>query len=200
MIKKFVIKSCMKTIRNNYPEYDGTKLEKIQYGLESLYLSVTKVIVIILLSILLNTFIETLVIFLLFNIIRATGFGLHASNSWICWITSIPTFGFGPFICKYLKLNFNILIILSVISILCFIFFAPADTHKRPLIRKKRRIIYKILTVLIGIGYLLIILLINNQFIKNAIVFSMILETILICPLTYKLFKLPYSNYKKYNK
>lgn len=199
MIKSLIINKSIETIKNQYPEYSKEKLEQIQYGLESLYLSVTKVVVIFLLSILLNTFVETLVILLLFNVIRTTGFGLHASKSWICWITSIPAFGFGPFICKYLKLDLYMLIILSIIAILSFIFFAPADTHKRPLIRKKRRIIYKILTVLISLVYLVVILLINNKFVQNAIVFSMLLEAILICPLTYKLFKLPYNNYKRLN-
>lgn len=199
MIKKFIIKNCMSIVKNNYPEYDQTQLEKIQYGLESIYLSTTKVVVIILLSILLGILKETLLVLLFFNLLRTTGFGLHASKSWSCWVSSIPTFIISPLICKYVNIPFFILIAIAIISIIFFIFFAPADTHKRPLIRRKKRIIYKIITILSGIIYLVFIILTKDMFLRNCLAISMLIEAILICPLTYKIFKLPYNNYKTYN-
>lgn len=199
MIKKFIIKNCMSIVKNNYPEYDQTQLEKIQYGLESIYLSTTKVVVIILLSILLGILKETLLVLLFFNLLRATGFGLHASKSWGCWVSSVPTFIISPLICKYVNIPFFILIAIAIISIIFFIFFAPADTHKRPLIRRKKRIIYKIITILSGIIYLVFIILTKDMFLRNCLAISMLIEAILICPLTYKIFKLPYNNYKTYN-
>lgn len=200
MIKKIIINNSMKTIKSYYPDYKKEDLEKIQYGLEAIYLSITKVIIILLISLILKIFYETLIFLLLFNVLRTTGFGLHATKSWGCWITSLPTFILAPLICKYIKLPLYILLIIASISLIAFIFFAPADTHKRPLIRKKRRIIYKISTILIGIIYIIIIIINNNVFLKNALTFSMLIEAILICPLTYKLFKLPYNNYKTYKK
>ena len=199
MIKKFIIKNCMSIVKNNYPEYDQTQLEKIQYGLESIYLSTTKVVVIILLSILLGILKETLLVLLFFNLLRATGFGLHASKSWGCWVSSVPTFIISPLICKYVNIPFFILIAIAIISIIFFIFFAPADTHKRPLIRRKKRIIYKIITILSGIIYLVFIILTKDMFLRNCLAISMLIEAILIFPLTYKIFKLPYNNYKTYN-
>jgi len=198
MIKNFVIKKCMVTIKNTLPNYNDEDLEKIQYGLESLYLSLSKIIVILLISILLGIFTETIILILLFNILRLTGFGLHASKSWICWVTSIPTFIGGPLLCKYLDIPLNILVFIAITSIISYLLFAPADTAKRPLIRKKKRLIYKILTVIIGCIYLVFIVKANDTFFRNAIALSMIIETIIICPLTYKLFKLPYNNYKNY--
>lgn len=198
MIKKFIVNNAIKIIKNSYPEYDKEQLEKIQYGLEALYLSITKLIVIILLSIILNVFVETLIVLLLFNLLRTTGFGIHATKSWGCWVTSIPTFIGIPFICKYTTIPNNFLLSISILSIIMFIFFAPADTFKRPLIRKKRRIVYKILSIIFGIIYLFLIILLNNHFWKNALALSMLIEAILICPLTYRLFKLPYNNYKNY--
>lgn len=200
MIKKFIINSAMKTIKSYYPDYDTEQLEKIQYGLEAIYLSITKVIAILLLSILLNTFIETLVVLLFFNLLRATGFGLHASKSWQCWLSSVPTFIILPFVCKYIDIPLNILLIIATISIMFFIFFAPADTHKRPLIRRKKRITYKIITIATGIIYLIFIIFSKEMILRNCLSISMLIESILICPLTYKIFKLPYNNYKTYNK
>lgn len=200
MVKKIIISNSIRTIRRYYPNYSDEDIEKIQYGLESIYLSLTKVIVILLLSIFLNIFKETIITLLLFNILRTTAFGIHASKSWICWITSVPTFIGIPLICKYITFPIYILLIIASISLINFILFAPADTVKRPLIRKKRRIIYKVLTVIIGIIYLTIIIICKNNFIQNCLSASMLIETILISPLTYKIFNMPYNNYKSYGK
>lgn len=200
MVKKIIISNSIRTIRRYYPNYSDEDIEKIQYGLESIYLSLTKVIVILLLSIFLNIFKETIITLLLFNILRTTAFGIHASKSWICWVTSVPTFIGIPLICKYITFPTYILLIIASISLIHFILFAPADTVKRPLIRKKRRIIYKVLTVIIEIIYLAMIIICKNNFIQNCLSASMLIETILISPLTYKIFKMPYNNYKSYGK
>lgn len=198
MIKKLIISNSMKSIRCYYPNYSEEQLEKIQYGLESVYLSITKLVVIILLSIILRIFKETIIVLLLFNCLRTTGFGLHATKSWGCWVSSVPTFIGVPLLCKYLTIPHYILIIIATLSLISFIFFAPADTVKRPLIRKKKRIIYKILTIIIGLIYLILTIIIKNSFWQNAFAFTALIEAVLICPLTYKIFKLPYNNYKNY--
>ncbi len=198
MIKKFIISNSMKTVKSYYPDYSEEEIEKIQYGLEAIYLSTTKLVVIILLSIILGIFKETIIVLLLFNLLRTTGFGLHASKSWMCWITSVPTFIGIPLICKYVNFPNYLLVAIALMSLVCFIFFAPADTHKRPLIRKKRRVIYKVLTTVFGVIYVILIMKLNNSFLRSALAFTMLIESVLICPLTYKIFKLPYNNYKTY--
>lgn len=198
MIKKFIINSCIGIVKSNYPEYDQDKLDRIQYGLESIYLSITKLVVILALSFILRILKETVIVLLLFNILRTIGFGLHATKTLFCWITSIPTFIGVPLVCKYVTIPHHLLIVIALISLLFLILFAPADTHKRPLIRKRRRRIYKSLTIATGIIYTLLVITIKEPFWQSAITFSMLIEAILICPLTYKLFNLPYNNYKKY--
>ena len=198
MIKQLIISNSIKTIRSYYPNYNNEQIEKIQYGLESIYLSITKLIVILLMSVLLKSLKETIIVLLLFNLLRTTGFGIHASKSWMCWISSVPTFIGVPLLCKYINIPTYILICIASISLLIFILFAPADTKKRPLIRKKKRVVYKVITIIIGFTYLMLIIFIDNTFLKNALSFSMLIEAILICPLTYKLFNMPFNNYKNY--
>lgn len=198
MIKQLIISNSIKTIRSYYPNYNNEQIEKIQYGLESIYLSITKLIVILLMSVLLKSLKETIIVLLLFNLLRTTGFGIHASKSWMCWISSVPTFIGVPLLCKYINIPTYILICIASISLLIFILFAPADTKKRPLIRKKKRVVYKVLTIIIGFTYLMLIIFIDNTFLKSTLSFSMLIEAILICPLTYKLFNMPFNNYKNY--
>ena len=65
----------MNCIKKKYPNYDDEKLEVIEYGLESLYIMVTKTIVISLIALVLNVFKEMLIIMILYlsliHILRA---------------------------------------------------------------------------------------------------------------------------------
>lgn len=189
----------MNSIRNKNI-YSEEKLKEIEYGLVSIYLTMTKVIFILFISIILNFFKEVIVFMILFNIIRTVAFGLHATKSWICWITSTITFLFIPYISKILELNIYIVQILCLINVLFILKNSPADTKKRPIVNKKRRKIYNILSTLISIIYSIISITTENHFIQNCLMFSLIVENILIAPTTYKLFGLPYDNYIKYLK
>ena len=196
MVKNFVVNNSMNLIKD-LNKYDKNQLEEIKYGIEALYISFSKVIVILILSFLLGIFKETLLFLLTFNILRINAFGLHASKSIWCWISSTISFICIPFICKNFVFLNLIYIIVPIICLICFSLYAPADTIKRPLINNKKRKVYKYLSITTGIIYLILILLLNNILIKNLLMFSLIFETLLILPITYKIFKLPYKNYLK---
>ena len=72
---------------------------------------------------------------------------------------------------------------------------APADTKKRPIVSKSRRIKLKIISTTITGLFIIFSLIIKNNFIANCLIFATILENILISPLIYKIFNLPYNNY-----
>jgi len=183
---------------NGLGKYDEEKQDEIKYGLEGIYLAVSKVVVILFISAILGLFKEAILFLLLFNILRAFAFGLHASKSLYCWISSSISFLLIP----YLSVNFEFPllfhIISSIVTLISFILYAPADTVKRPLINKKKRHIYKALSIIFACIFIILIFTINNLLIKNLLTFALILETILILPITYKIFKLPYNNYKNY--
>lgn len=194
MVKNFVVNSSMNLIKD-LDKYDKTQLEEIRYGIEALYIAISKIVFILLVSLILNIFKETVLLLLIFNVLRLTAFGLHASKSIYCWISSTIIFIGIPFICKTFTFPSITYIILPIICLICFILYAPADTVKRPLINSKKRKVYKILSIASCIIYQILILLLNNILFKNLIMFSLILESILILPITYKMFKLPYKNY-----
>ena len=142
-------------------DFTEQKLYEIKYGLESLYLTLTKIIVIYLISILLKTSKELSLVFLFYGILRLTGFGLHAKNTKECWIISLLILVPFPYLLKVVLIPKYINIILSVIGTILLLIYSPADTKKRPLIHKKKRIMYKIITALIASIYTII-----NVFIK----------------------------------
>lgn len=197
MIKNLIINNSMNLIKD-LNKYNNEELEMIKYGIEGTYLGITKIVIILLISLALNLFKETILFFMLFNIIRIPGFGLHAKKSIWCWITSTISFIGIPIICKSFTFNYLFYLIAPIICIFFFLLYAPADTKKRPLTNKKKRKIYKIITTLIGIIYFIIITIVSNNYYKNILTFAMILQSILILPITYKIFNLSYNNYLNY--
>ena len=87
---------------------------------------------------------------------------------------------------------------ISVVCLINFLLYAPADTVKRPLIHKKRRLLYKVCTVLIASLYTVLIFITKDTFLQNSLASAMLIEGALINPYIYKLFNLPYNNYKNY--
>ena len=193
-MKKFIINNCMNYIKK-YNDYDEGKLKEIEYGLTSIYLTSYKLIIICVISLLLGIFKEVLIFMILFNIIRATAFGLHATKSWICLVSSTIIFIGIPILCRNIDINIYVKIIICILNIIFIFKNSPADTYKRPIVNKKRRLVYKTISTLIVITFSFIAVLINNNFISNCLILSSILENCLISPCVYKLFKLPYNNY-----
>lgn len=101
---------------------------------------------------------------------------------------------------KLIDLNTITKIIIGIILTIGMMLFSPADTHKRPIVNKKRRRIYKIISTIISIIYVILSIIIKNAYISNCFIFAIVLQNILISPITYKIFKLPYNNYKEYIK
>ena len=197
-MKNAIINSSMKILENNFPDYDETKLAELRYGLEGFYMLITKLVVIFGAAFVLGIFKEAIILLLLFNVLRLTGFGLHASKSWMCWISSSLVFLVCPYLCIHLSIPLYILVTIASICWIIFLLYAPADTKNRPLVNEKKRKRYKYITLVSGAIYIVLLFLIKNTFLQNALVCAMIIQSVLIHPMVYKLFRLPYNNYKSY--
>lgn len=197
-MKQIFLDKSIKFI-TKYQTYNQEEMEKLLYGLEGLYLTITKLIFIFIVALILGILKEVIILLLLFNVIRYTGFGFHAKRSIECLIFSSTCFIAVPYLMMNLQINNNTILIIYVLCLLSYILYAPADTVKRPLPNKKKRIIRKIATVIISIVYLILIFIFNNNTMTALILSALINETIMILPITYKLFKQPYNNYKTYS-
>ena len=198
-MKKFIIGKCINYIKKN-TNYDSKKLAEIKYGLEGLFLTYSKLIIISILAIVLGIFKEMIVYMLIYNIIRMPSFGLHATKSWICLVSSSILFIGIPYLCIYLNIPLIIKIVISIIGTLLMLKNAPADTKKRPIVNKKRRRIYKLLSMVISLTFGILSIFIKNDFISNCFCLAIIMQNFMIAPLIYRIFKLPYNNYIQFLK
>ena len=173
-------------------------LDKIKYGLEGIYLTITKMIAIIGIAIILGIVKEVFILLLFFNILRFTGFGFHAKKSIECFIISSTVLVLFPYLLLNINISKMIMLILGVIGTIYIFLYAPADTVKRPLPNKKKRLIRKIITTINSIIFTITAFFLNNYNISILLICSIICECIMISPITYKIMKQPYRNYLNY--
>lgn len=197
-MKKLIINKCMELVTTYNKDLSQRDIDKIKYGLESLYLTITKLIFIIIVSIILGIWKETLLLIIIFNGIRLTAFGVHAKRSIDCLISSTLFFILFPIICIKLTIPLIVKVILFIPLTVLIGIFAPADTEKRPLINKKKRKIYKMLSIMISIIYMTIAIVIKDNTLSNCFIFAIVIQIIIMLPITYKLFGVSYNNYKTY--
>ena len=181
-------------------QYSDEKLEEIAYGLETIYLTVTKLIVIFGFAFILGIVKEVIILLICYNIIRSSAYGIHASKSIYCLISSLLLFIGGVYVSIYLSsIPLYIKILLGIISIIMIIKYAPADTVKRPLINAKKRKRFKIISIIKSVIYLLLIIYLNDNQLSGFLLVGLVEAIIMIHPLVYKVFNLPYNNYKNYD-
>lgn len=197
-MKKVFLNTCLKLISQNDQSINEIQLDEIRYGLEGIYLTITKTIVIFGITYFLGIFEEMLIMLIVFNILRTTGFGIHAKKSWQCWLSSLIIFIIFPYLSKIITLPFSIRIALGIIAIIIMLIYAPADTVKHPLINRKKRLIWKCITVINCMILVVISLFVKDSTISNLMLFGIYSEVAVIIPITYKIFKLPYNNYLNY--
>lgn len=197
-VKDLIINNSLNVIRQNKPEYTEEKIEEIEYGLAGLYLTISKTIVIFTLAALFGILKELILFTLIYNIIRMPSFGMHASSSTWCLIASSSMFLGFSYLCTIIIIPINIKTILGIIGIILIFKNSPADTEKRPIINPKRRLIYKLISSLISVTFVILSLVIQNDFWSNCFILSLILQCIMTMPTTYKIFRQPYDNYKTY--
>lgn len=181
-MKNKIINLSLNLIEKKIQDISYIELMEIKYGLECIYITLTKFILISILAYLLNIFTEMVLLLIFFNILRTTGFGHHASKSSTCIISSIIVFICFPIIAKILVIPLIFKYILGIIGTIMIILYSPADTLKHPIISKKRRIIYKFLTSFNCIVLVILSLIINNEVISNLIIFGIYIEVLLILP------------------
>jgi len=192
-MSSFIVNKTLDFIKN-YSNYSNKDLNKIKYGIEGVYLTISKIIIIILIGIIFNYLDIVIITLIFFNILRFFAFGLHASKSWQCLILSIIEFNILPYILNNIAVKNIHIIIFGLISFLSFLLFAPSDTEKRPLTNKRKRLIRKVCSLLICI--LFIFTSYKLIFLRVPILTSLIIESLMINPFIYKILGLKYNNYK----
>lgn len=196
-MKELFLNNYMNMIKKNNPTFSKDELDKMKYGIEGIYLTITKLFVILLLGFIFNILYEIILLLVFYNFLRFFGFGYHARNSLECLIISISLFFILPLLVSKQLLTFNYKWLLVSLCIINFLLFAPSDTKKRPMINKKKKRIRKTFVILITIIYSIIIPFVDYK-LSSILLLSIVIQAIMVNPFIYMIFKQPYNNYKNY--
>ncbi len=79
-MKDLFLNSSINLLQKEY-KYDSDTLDRVKYGLEVIYLTITKLSVIFFVSLIFNCFKETLLLIIFINFLRMFAYGLHAKKS-----------------------------------------------------------------------------------------------------------------------
>ena len=198
-MKKRLLNSIRIAIKKQYPSYSNDKMDEVMYGIEGIYLTITKTIVIFILAFILKIAKELLFLLITFNFIRMFAFGMHANKSWICLVFSSLLFLGGAFLSKYIVLDKVVLYLLYLIAFILVAAYAPADTVNLPILTKKERKTKKVLSYIFATVTLIVSIIIKDNTLSNILLLNVIIESICISRVAYKITKneYGYENYLK---
>lgn len=196
MKEKFI--ASVVNLAKKKKEYTEEEVAIMRYALEGIYLTFTKILVITLIAALLGLFKEYIWFVLLYTPIRSVSFGWHANTTKQCWVVSILAFILIPYTFSVITINRITKIILLTFSIFIFALYSPADTKKRPIVNKKRRLMFKVVSLIIIFVYSYYALN-NSNLVSNLMLASLLYQSMLINPLIYKISHQEFNNFKAYN-
>lgn len=178
-------------IKKQMPDVNEQKAEEINFGLHIIIGEMPKTFIFILISIILGIFKEFLITIIVIFPYRAFSGGFHLKTHVGCILgTSIFYCGIA-YISKFQLFNYNIKYILTflvwIFGMLMCKLYAPADTENVPILRKKERKTKRILSYIILTITLIIGAVINNNTISNIIILGMLVQSIMISKIAYKI-------------
>lgn len=199
-----ICESLTKKIQEQMPEVDNERAEVIKYGLEIIIGEIPKLILLVVVAIILK--IGWLVVFAYLTMLpyKVMAGGFHLKTNIGCLIGTFTVYYGNVLISKYMViepiyLKYIIIIATWIFSIIMISLYAPADTINLPILRKKERKTKKILSYIFATIMLIGSLVIENNTLANILLINVIVESVCISRLAYKITKneYGYENYLK---
>ena len=185
-------------IKNKVTDVNDEKAEIINYGLHLLIGEIPKTFIFIAIATILGVLKEFFITVIVIFPYRAVSGGFHLKTHFGCILCTSFCYCGIPYVSKVI--NFTEPVKLSLI-ILTWIFgmimcklYAPADTENVPILRKNDRKINRILSYIILTITLSIGLLIKNNTISNIIILGMLIQSMMITRIAYKITNIKYGH------
>ena len=187
-----------KRIRKQMPEIDNQRAEAIMYGLQLIIGEIPKILLLFVTAIILR--IGWLVIFAYVTMLpyKIVAGGFHLKTNIGCTIGTFTVYFGNVLLSKYViiqtsYIKYGIITSIWIFSIIMITLFAPADTTNLPILRKEERKTKKILSYIFATITLLVASIIKDSTLANILIFNVLIESICISRLAYKITKNEYG-------
>ncbi|MBE5673339.1 accessory gene regulator B family protein [Staphylococcus sp. SS87] len=164
--------------RNNL---DHIQFLQVRLGMQIIVGNFFKIVATYGISLLFGVFLYTLTTHLCYMLVRYNAHGAHAKSSLLCYIQSILTFVFVPYLLIYLDLSLTYMFVLSIIGLFFIFKYAPAETKKQPIPIKliKRK---KIKSIIMYILIMVLSIIINPIYAQFTLL-GIIVESFTLLPI-----------------
>lgn len=202
MIEKFC-EFLTKKIRKSMPEITDERAEVINYGLQLVIGEVPKTFIMLLIAYLLGIPELSILAFLIISPYRMFSGGFHLKTHIGCIIGTTLFYCGNVMLSKMIvftsisKIIFTVAV--WVFSMWMVKLYAPADTENVPIISKKIRKTKKTMSYITMTLTLLVGVFIRNNIISNIFIFGVLIQTLTITRVMYKLTNNKYG-YEEYCK
>lgn len=178
-------------IKCKMPEVDDERAEIINYGIHLLVGEIPKTFIFMAIAAILGVLKEFFITMLVIFPYRAVSGGFHLkthigcitlTSLYYCGIAYASQFELFDINTKYILIP-----LVWIFGMIMCKLYAPADTENVPILRKKERKIKQILSYIILTVTLVIGLFIKSTVISNIIILGMLIQSIMISRLAYKL-------------
>ena len=185
-------------IRNKMPEVDDERAEVINYGIHLIVGEIPKFFIFLGVAILLGIVKEFFITMLVIIPYRAVSGGFHLKTHlgcitlttlYYCGIAYVSRLFILPEMAKYI-----LIVLVWIFGMIMCRLYAPADTESVPILRKKERKIKQILSYIVLSVTLIVGIFINNNTVQNIIILGMLIQSIMISRLAYKITKNKYGH------
>ena len=185
------------------PDIDEEKAEILDFGLHLIIGEIPKVFIMIGLAFLLGVGELSILAFLLILPYRSFSGGFHLKTHLGCILCTTSFYAGTALLSKYITLTepvkYIAIIAVWIFGMIMIKLYAPADTENVPVISKKERRKRKIASYIMLSISLLAAAIIPNRIISNILLFGMLIQTLSITRLAYKITKNKYG-YEEYEK
>lgn len=199
-----ICESLTNRIRQEMPEIDDEKAEVIRYGLELIIGEIPKIVILFVIAIILK--IGWLVVFAYFTMLpyKIVAGGFHLKTNIGCTIGTLTIYYGNVLISEYITwtpiyMKYIMILVIFIFSIIMISLYAPADTVNLPILTKKERKTKKILSYIFATITLVASIVIKDNTLSNILLLNVIVESICISRVAYKLTKNEYG-YESYLK
>lgn len=190
MIDK-ICETLTNKIKIENPDIDEERAEIINYGLHLIIGEIPKFFIIIAIAFLLGVGKLTIITYFLILPYRAFSGGFHLKTHIGCIVGTTIFFCGIAYLSKYLVLEgatkYLITSLVWIFGVIMITKYAPADTENVPILSKKERKQKKILSYIALTISILVSIIIKNEVISNILVYGMLMQSISITKLAYKL-------------
>ncbi|EOC99989.1 accessory gene regulator ArgB-like protein [Caldisalinibacter kiritimatiensis] len=147
-------------IKQNDSNLTELQMKKIRFGMECLLNELSKFLIYLSVFTVFGVVKQYFVSVIFFGLLRGITGGYHEDTYWKCFRTTFILFIIIIFIGTKFSFNFQVSVLLILISLIISYIYAPVDHPNKPIISKKRRIALKYFSMIIiitlgGISFLL---------------------------------------------